>query len=292
MKTKITLLLLFVFTSLFSKVSACDQSTSTLSSIVQNGNGTYTLTFQVCFAGSAASQGDSHGFYIEVTGATIQSVSPTSITNSVTVSSSISGNTATWGPWNNNSSSCFVCLDDARVCYNVSVTTDVRPTGWAVGGQEYAPPPPGPSASWCEYTGTVPLSIQIMSFYAEKRPNLNLLHWVAEELNNKQFIVERSTDMITWEQIATINGRENSNEATLYMFEDATFSESVNYYRIKDVDFLGSETPSFAIAVHNPRGKNKLEATYNFMGQKVDDSYRGNVVEVYSDGTRIKKYRE
>ena len=83
-------------------VFACDASPAVLNSIVSNGDGTYTVEFNICFAGSNESNGPSHGIDITITGANITGALPPSLTstNGTTITSSITGGTVSYGTWN------------------------------------------------------------------------------------------------------------------------------------------------------------------------------------------------
>lgn len=73
----------------------------------------------------------------------------------------------------------------------------------------------------------------------------NLLEWTtSSEINNDFFTIERSSDAINFEPIATIKGAGNSNTIQHYNYVDATLNiehQTLNtfYYRLKQTDFDG-----------------------------------------------------
>lgn len=65
-----------------------------------------------------------------------------------------------------------------------------------------------------------------------------------QEINSAMFSIERSTDGLRWEVIASINAKGNSTVETSYFTEDTHPVSGINYYRIKSVDLDGSSTYS------------------------------------------------
>lgn len=60
------------------------------------------------------------------------------------------------------------------------------------------------------------------------------------EINNKEFVVERSFDMESWSQLATIPSKAvngNSNQLLNYTFTDENPFMGTNYYRIRQMDW-------------------------------------------------------
>lgn len=67
-----------------------------------------------------------------------------------------------------------------------------------------------------------------------------LLEWATSaELNNHHFLVERSTDAVSWYPIKTIAGAFNSQAVINYSFTDSTAKARNNFYRLKTVDIKG-----------------------------------------------------
>jgi len=84
----------------------------------------------------------------------------------------------------------------------------------------------------------VPLPIQLISFEGSCNENKVYLKWVtASEINNDYFTLERSTDVINWTIIGTVNGAGNSNQNINYSYVDNEPYNGVSYYRLKQTDF-------------------------------------------------------
>ena len=71
------------------------------------------------------------------------------------------------------------------------------------------------------------------------------IHWkTATETNNNYFIVQKSTNGRTWENIDRIEGAKNATQISSYKFDDRTPYLGTSYYRIKQVDIDGKTTYS------------------------------------------------
>ncbi len=85
------------------------------------------------------------------------------------------------------------------------------------------------------------LPVEFVSFHVQKRNDTEaFIHWsTARELNNSHFNVQRSTDGLSFNTIAQVEGGGTTNHLTEYSFIDKHPIIGVNYYRIKQVDFDG-----------------------------------------------------
>lgn len=97
-----------------------------------------------------------------------------------------------------------------------------------------------------------PAPIKLADFSGQLEGNAVNLSWTtASELNNSHFIIEKSMDMVNFEQIGTVAGSGNSLENVTYNFTDNNPAAGTVYYRLTQVDFDGkSETfPVIAVEV-------------------------------------------
>ncbi len=84
------------------------------------------------------------------------------------------------------------------------------------------------------------LPVELLSFEASVKENVVELSWItASELNNYGFDIQRSTDANNWETLGFIEGVGNSNTLQSYRFVDVN-PETINYYRLKQIDFDGN----------------------------------------------------
>lgn len=97
-----------------------------------------------------------------------------------------------------------------------------------------------------------PLPIKLISFKGGNKDDYNLLQWkTASEINNDYFSVERSDDGVEFIEIRKVQGAGNSNSIMKYDYRDQDFSNNIQYYRLKQVDFNGTYTYSSTIALTN-----------------------------------------
>jgi hypothetical protein len=109
--------------------------------------------------------------------------------------------------------------------------------------------------------GTV-LSVELNSFIVSKDNNSNLLSWqTTAEKNNAQFQIERSQNGEAFLKIGEVKGRGNSNVEQNYTFTDALPMKGINYYRLRQVDFDGTESVSKTVSVNfDGKGKGTFKA--------------------------------
>jgi hypothetical protein len=89
------------------------------------------------------------------------------------------------------------------------------------------------------------LPVTLVSFAAQCQPGGTLLHWqTAQEVNNKQFEVQRSQTAASWQTIAMVKGAGTTSQPQAYSWTDKNPPTGVQYYRLKQVDYDGTITYS------------------------------------------------
>ncbi|MDP3830594.1 MAG: T9SS type A sorting domain-containing protein, partial [Ignavibacteriaceae bacterium] len=68
-------------------------------------------------------------------------------------------------------------------------------------------------------------------------------------LNNKGFYIEKSFDKIIWKEIGFKNGNGTTTENNFYSFIDSEINSTLQYYRLKQVDFNGKFEYSKVVCV-------------------------------------------
>lgn len=97
---------------------------------------------------------------------------------------------------------------------------------------------------------TTPLPIELSSFQGTLQDDAVELQWItASEINNEKFIIERSFDLVHFEEIGQQSGQGNSYAATEYYHTDRRPAPGRNYYRLKQIDFDGAFTYSGYVLV-------------------------------------------
>ena len=92
---------------------------------------------------------------------------------------------------------------------------------------------------------TGPLPIELLSFDAFKANDMVRLEWItASESNNDYFTVQHSLNAIDWTNISQVEGAENSSQMINYDDLHENPRPGLNYYRLKQTDFDGSNSYS------------------------------------------------
>lgn len=90
------------------------------------------------------------------------------------------------------------------------------------------------------------MPVQLLNFDVTKEDNDIYVSWsTASEINNDYFEAQCSIDGLTWKSISRVDGSGNSNNILHYNTVDADINGyEVKYYRLKQVDFDGTESYS------------------------------------------------
>ncbi len=97
----------------------------------------------------------------------------------------------------------------------------------------------GTNGSSCDFSV---LPVEMISFGLEKRTDRIHINWTtATELNNDYFEVQHSSDGAGFMTIGTVKGNGTTDERHDYAFVDSSPFVGANYYRLKQVDYDGTE---------------------------------------------------
>ncbi|MCG9911798.1 MAG: GEVED domain-containing protein [Flavobacteriales bacterium] len=101
---------------------------------------------------------------------------------------------------------------------------------------------PSFSEFWLGATNDVnPLPIVLQSFTAECDKGMVKLNWItASEINNELFLIDRSTNLVEWEEVTTVAGAGNSNAPLSYIAVDDRPLNGLSYYRLTQRDYDGT----------------------------------------------------
>ncbi|MCE3297286.1 MAG: hypothetical protein K0R65_3000 [Crocinitomicaceae bacterium] len=142
--------------------------------------------------------------------------------------------------------------------------------------------------------GSILLSVEFDNFDAIKLEGGEvLLSWeTLSEKSNDYFVVQRTEDGFYYEDLGIVDGSGNASELNHYEYRDISFrkNSSYAYYRIKQVDLDGEVSYSNIRYVQLSEEGKQLVRRINLMGQEVNETQGGLVIEVYSDGTSMKKF--
>jgi hypothetical protein len=135
-----------------------------------------------------------------------------------------------------------------------------------------------------------PLPIELTQFNGYKTNEYNVLNWqTASEHNNSHFLLERSVNS-EFSTITKIEGAGNSSSKLDYSFIDYSAPQTINYYRLTQVDFDGNSKTYDPISIDN-RGNKTVVKYLNVLGQEVSSSTSGLIFEAYDDGSIKKIWR-
>ena len=138
--------------------------------------------------------------------------------------------------------------------------------------------------SYVDVECQVPLPVELISYTCSKKE----IRWsTGAEINSDYFTILYSENGIDFVPIDNINAQGNSFEVVKYSYPIT----KKGYYKLTQTDYDGT-TEKFDIKFCGPdNGEIKLVARYDLLGQAIQDSYRGIVIEVYSDGSTKRIYK-
>ncbi len=110
----------------------------------------------------------------------------------------------------------------------------------------WTPPVTGYTIDWTLTAGAtfdpcIFLPVTLTSFTAEPVENNTVaLTWITEtEMNNDYYLIEKSSDGVHFEKFATVDGKMNSTEKTVYYLVDMKPYSGDNYYKLSEVNVNG-----------------------------------------------------
>jgi hypothetical protein len=198
-----------------------------------------------------------------------------------TYSGSILGNTATIA-WN-GSQWAITAPAPAGTLFTNSSETALNPPCHTVGvfvsqGACAGTVVTGSSGSCA--SSTIP--IELANFTARTYANLVELTWLtASETNNKGFQVERSDDGFYFSPINFVRGKGDSKGFTTYKIIDNMALTGINYYyRLRQMDFNGTESLSKVIGVKTSQG-DKIYVSPNPANSQLNIYFSGEEANIH-----------
>jgi hypothetical protein len=111
--------------------------------------------------------------------------------------------------------------------------------------------------------GTNPLPIELVDFKAACDNNTVTLNWTtATEINNDYFTIQRSADLVDFENVAVVDGAGNSNVYINYTAKDHYPLAGTSYYRLMQTDYNGQFEIFSPITVSCVTGDNDVINIY------------------------------
>lgn len=108
----------------------------------------------------------------------------------------------------------------------------------------------------------LPITLSDFSGSYDEISRSNLLNWTTlSETNNDYFLLERSSDLISFTPLAEIDGAGNSQVVNNYSYYDPTETSDIIYYRLKQVDKNGEFSYSNIINIESTLNENSFFGT-------------------------------
>ncbi|MFN3405969.1 MAG: PKD domain-containing protein, partial [Cytophagaceae bacterium] len=99
-------------------------------------------------------------------------------------------------------------------------------------------------------THNCPAPVELLTFNAQKSGSTALLKWsTAAEINNNHFLIQRSSDGLTFENIGKVKGEGDSKTIINYSFIDYHPENGRNFYRLVQVDHDGTSSNSEIVSL-------------------------------------------
>lgn len=135
------------------------------------------------------------------------------------------------------------------------------------------------------------LPVQFKQLNYEVLANATKLTWTtASEINNCEFVIEKSNEGASFKTIGSVKGAGNSSIELNYSFTDNGLNTAVSYYRIKQVDCDGKYAYSNIVKVLNKSNAIKIypNPANQYLVVELPADEKSAVVNIYSiDGKRV-----
>lgn len=127
--------------------------------------------------------------------------------------------------------------------------------------------------------GGTPLPIKLTYFKGTKvNGTAAMLEWgTATETNNDYFVIERSADGVTFQQIDIVNGAGSTSTARRYSILDNNPLAGNNYYRLRQVDVDGTSSLSHVVVLNFDK-----DFSVNIYPNPFSDNFR---LDIYTETT-------
>ena len=148
--------------------------------------------------------------------------------------------------------------------------------------------------------GTNPLPVELISFTATPAQDQVELDWITlSEINNDYFTVEKSSDGVSFTEVAKVDGSGTTTNKREYHAVDTKPCKGVNYYRLKQTDYdgefvysniitvnFGSDVSLFLTVYPNPVTQEDIQVRLSGNeGDQVNVTMRDVLGKIYADQT-------
>jgi hypothetical protein len=138
------------------------------------------------------------------------------------------------------------------------------------------------------------LPIELVYFTATQVEDKVQIDWLtATELDNDFFVIDKSIDGVTWNELIKLEGQGTVNTPTTYQEYDFHPSPGYNYYRLKQIDYYENESYLTIVNVFIGDKTKKHTKYVDILGREIVDleKYSGMYMVVFDDGTIEKRIK-
>lgn len=138
-----------------------------------------------------------------------------------------------------------------------------------------------------------PVPVRLLQFTGEKQKLFNRLHWsTAQEINSKEFVIEKSLNGTDFTSIGAVPAKGNSNGTLTYIFTDEKVLQVRNFYRLKMVNADNTHRYSNVISIESDL-TNTLEVFPNPSAGKINvwfiaDKNTPAVINIFSSDGKLR----
>jgi len=123
----------------------------------------------------------------------------------------------------------------------IGTTFKFKGTQLQQAGYSYADATTGNAPNGFKTISASTLPVTFQSFFANRQGANIQLTWVtSEEVNNRYYAIEKSTDARSWKDMTIVLGAGTTTLTSRYNYTDKNVTEAVVYYRIRQTDMNGS----------------------------------------------------
>lgn len=120
------------------------------------------------------------------------------------------------------------------------------------------------------------LSAKFQSFYVTRQGTNIQLSWsTSAEVNNAYYVIEKSADSRTWNQIAQVTGAGAADVVNNYGYTDKSGAAADVYYRIREIGTNGANFYSAIRGIHN--GNNTVTNIFASSNKVITIDFNSNV---------------
>jgi len=129
------------------------------------------------------------------------------------------------------------------------------------------------------------MPIELITFEGEATENGNMLKWITgSEVENDFFTIYKSIDGQKFEKIHVLGGNGTSNSTNKYQFLDRNTEQGMQYYKLTQTDYDGTEHEESIISVDRGELNHDIKANFssNLVANELLFTFNTNVYENFN----------